>query len=348
MALPRTASGARAAGRAPRFGRIALIALVLLAVLGLALVASLVFGARQTSLDDVWRALTDYDAASAAQGAVVLRIPRTIAGLIVGAALAVAGAAMQGVTRNPLADPGLLGISAGASLTVVGGLALFGLGGIGALMGLGFLGAAAGAVIVYGLALTSRGGATPLTLALTGAVFTAGALSVQSALLAVNASAYDAFRLWSVGVLGARSIDDMLIVLVPIGLGLGLVLASIRGLNALALGDELAGSLGIRVARTRIVLGLACVLLVGGAVAIAGPIGFVGLVVPHALRTISGNDYRALILHSALAGPVLLLAADIVGRVVLPPGEVQVGVMTAIIGAPVFIWLLQRGRRVAL
>lgn len=349
-----TTGSAAATGEAPRRraplrprGAV-LLGAVLVVLLLAAAVLSLTVGARATSLGTVWDALTNPDATNGDHAVVGSRIPRTLAGLLVGASLSLAGAAMQGIARNPLADPGILGVNAGAALAVVLGIYLLGIVSIAGYVWFAFAGAAAAAVLVYLVAALGREGATPLKLALAGAALAAGLASVMNAVLMMSDEVLDRFRFWQVGTLGVRSLAEMAQVVPFLAVGAAVVLFSARLLNGLALGDDAARGLGIRTGRARAVSAVGVVLLCGGATALAGPIGFVGLVVPHAIRSLVGGDYRKILPLSALAGPVLLLLADVAGRVVLPPSEVQVGVMTAVVGAPVFIWLIRRGKRAAL
>ncbi|PZE79704.1 iron ABC transporter permease [Curtobacterium sp. MCBD17_032] len=269
------------------------------------------------------------------------RLPRTVVGLLAGAALGVAGAVMQGITRNPLADPSILGINAGAALAVVVGIAVFGVSGTATYLPFAFAGAALAALLVYGIAAVARGGLTPVGLALSGAVTAAALSSVTTAVLVTNAALLDQLRFWQVGALAGGDLGTAGVVVVPVLLGLVVAVGLGRSLNTLALGDELAASLGQRVVLVRAVGALVTVLLAGSAVAAAGPIAFVGLAVPHAVRRLSGPDHRWTILLSAVVAPALLLVADVIGRVVAYPGELQVGIVTALIGAPVFIALVR-------
>ncbi len=319
-----------------------------LLALGLTCLLSLMVGARTVSPSTVVEALRAYDDALTDHVVVHSRLLRTLAGIAVGAALAVAGAAMQGMTRNPLADPGILGINAGATTAVVLGVYLADASRVVELMGLALLGAALGTVAVYAVASLGREGATPLKLALTGAALTAGLGSVVNALVMIDDSSLDRLRFWQVGTLGARSLADITGVGVLMMIGAVTILLTTGMLNALALGDDAAVGLGVTVGRARALLGTAVILLCGAAVALAGPIGFLGLVVPHAARLLVGGDYRRIVPLCLLGGPVLLLLADTVGRVIAPPAEVQVGVMTALVGVPVFIVLIRSRRQVGL
>ena len=332
----------RLAARSGLFGIALLVALIA------AVTLSLTIGARTTTLPTVLAALTNAGPANGDHAVVLARIPRTITGVLVGAALGLAGAGMQGMTRNPLADPGVLGINAGASLAVVASIYLLGAQSMSIFIWFAFAGAALAAVIVYGVASLGREGATPIKLALAGAALAAGLSSIMIAVLMLSQEALDSFRFWQVGTLGARSLQDIAQVAPYLAVGAVIVLLSSRNLNALSLGDDAARGLGISVNRARGIAGIGVVLLCGAAVALAGPIAFVGLVIPHAVRLVAGSNYARILPLSVLAGPVLLLTADVVGRVILPPTEVQVGVMTALIGAPVFVWLIRSRKKVGL
>ena len=318
--------------------KLVLTAMVLLAFC----LASLTIGARSVGVGTMLDAVTAFDPSNGDHAVVLSRVPRTVIGLLVGAALACAGAALQGVARNPLADPGILGINAGASLAVVVGIHLFGLTGASGYIWCAFAGAGTAAVVVYAVASLGREGATPVKLALAGAALAAGLASLTNAVLVSSQETLDAFRFWQVGTLSGRGWDVIGTVAPFLVVGLALTLATGTVLNSLALGDDVARGLGQNVGLARGVTALGVVILCGAATAAAGPIAFVGLVIPHMVRLVVGADYRWILPFSALLGPVLLLGADILGRVVLPPGEVQVGIMTAVVGAPFFIWLVRR------
>ncbi|MGU3409266.1 FecCD family ABC transporter permease [Microbacterium sp. M1A1_1b] len=311
-------------------------------VLGVAVALSVAFGSRPIPLGTVFDAVL-HPGRNDEVGLIVIgnRIPRTVVGLLAGAALGVAGAVMQGVTRNPLADPSILGINSGAALAVVTGIAVFGISGTAAYLPFAFAGAGLAALLVYGIAAVARRGLTPVGLALSGAVVAAALASVTTAVLVTSQSLLDQLRFWQVGALAGGDLGTAGVVTVPVLVGLVLAIALGRSLNTLALGDELAASLGQRVVLVRAVGGLVTVLLAGSAVAAAGPIAFIGLAVPHAVRRLSGPDNRWTILLSAVVAPALLLVADVIGRVVAYPGELQVGIVTALLGAPVFIALVR-------
>jgi len=316
---------------------------VALGVLGLVVLASVAYGSKALPLSTVLDALTAHDGDDPDHLIVSsLRVPRTAIGLAVGVALGLAGAVMQGVTRNPLADPGIFGIEAGAALAVVTGIHVFGVASLTGYVWFAFAGAAAASLVVYGLGSVGRGGATPVKLALAGAALAAMLSSVTSAILLVDQTTLDQFRFWAVGSLAGRDADVAAQVLPFLALGVVLSLASARALNTLALGDDVARSLGQRVQLSRGLAALAVVVCAGAAVAAAGPIGFVGLTVPHVARAICGPDHRWLLPWSMVLAPILLLSADVVGRLVARPGELQVGIVTALIGAPFFIALVRR------
>ncbi len=302
---------------------------------------SVAFGVREVSLGEIVATLGG-DASGVAQAAVVARIPRTVLALLVGSALGLSGASMQAVTRNPLADPGILGVSSGAAFAVVTGIAFFGLADPLATMGVAVAGATLAAVLVYAVGSLGRGGASPLKLALAGAATSAAFSSLVSAVLLPRVDVMTSFRFWQIGGVGGARWDRIGLVAPVLGVGALVVLACARGMNSLALGDDVAAGLGENVARTRLVASAGAVVLAGAATAAAGPIGFVGLVVPHVCRLLVGTDHRWLLPFSAVAGAGLLVAADVVGRVVARPSEVEVGIVTAVVGAPFFIWIVRR------
>jgi iron complex transport system permease protein len=310
-------------------------------VLVVLVVASVAFGNRVVSFDDVLAGLSG-STAGVDQAAVVARLPRTVLAILVGAALALSGAAFQAITRNPLADPGILGVSSGASLAVVCGMAFLGLTTPYATIALATVGAAAAAVFVYAVGSLGRGGATPLKLALAGAATAAALTALMSAILLPRVDLLSTFRFWQIGGVGGAAWERIAIVAPVLALGAVIVLLTARGMNSLALGDDLAAGLGENVGRTRLLAGVGAVVLCGAATAIAGPIGFVGLVIPHLCRLLVGTDHRWLLPFSALAGASLLVLADTLGRVIARPAEIEVGIMTALVGAPFFIAIVRR------
>lgn len=326
-----------------------LLALVLLSVLlGLACLASVAVGAKAIPPADVWAALV---APTGGENDIIvrsLRIPRTVLGVLVGAALGLAGALMQGHTRNPLAEPGILGVNAGAAFAVV--LAIYTLG-ITSLLGFvwfAFAGALLASVAVFVLGSLGRAGATPVTLALAGAAVTIFLFALVQAVILLSQETLDVYRFWVVGSLAGRDPAVILEVLPFLAAGLVLALANAPGLNALALGEDVARALGQSLRRVRTVGVAAITLLAGGAVAAAGPVAFLGLVVPHGARYLTGPDHRWLLPYAALLGAIIILIADVAGRIVMRPGELQVGIVLALVGAPFFIALVRRKRLMAL
>ena len=318
-----------------------LVALALILVL---CVLSVSFGVRAVTLDDILAGLSGHDA-TVAQAAIVKRIPRTVLAILVGAALALSGGTMQAITRNPIAEPGILGIAGGASLAVVIGMAFFGATGAMTQMFVAIIGAAIAGVFVYTVGSLGRGGATPLKLALAGAATSAALLSLISAIMLPRVELLTAFQSWQIGGVGGAEWPRIAITAPALAVGALICFACSRGMNSLALGDDMAAGLGEHVARTRMISAAGAVILAGAATAIAGPIGFIGLVVPHVCRLLVGTDHRWLLPFSALTGAALLLASDIVGRVISPSGEeIQVGIITAVLGAPFFIWIVRRQR----
>ncbi|WP_417309861.1 FecCD family ABC transporter permease [Devosia sp.] len=332
-----------AASRPNRPPALALGLALLTVVLGVVVLASIAVGARQIPVADVWAALFDYNPDELSHRIILdLRLPRTLVGLLVGAALGLSGAILQGATRNPLADPGILGIQAGATLAVVLGISFFGITQLTTYVWLAFLGAGLATIAVYAVASLGREGATPVKLALAGAALTAAITSVTSAILITNVETLDQIRFWQVGALSGRTLDILFQVLPFLLGGMLLALSTGRILDGLAMGDDVARGLGQSVALSRGIAGLAAVILAGAATAAAGPIGFVGLTIPHVARAITGPNYRWILPYSMVLGPILLLGADVLGRVVARPGELQVGILTAALGAPFFIALVRR------
>lgn len=321
-----------------RLGAPATTAISVAVVVG-ACVLSVLVGARPLPFEAVW------DGAHPLHAVVEARIERTALALAVGAALGLAGALMQGLTRNPLADPGILGVNAGATFAMVIGMTMFGLNAMSHFLPLAFVGAACAAVLVHGIASMGRDGATPLKLAITGAALSAGLMSWTTGVLLADRKTMESFRFWQVGTVAGRGFDVLLTGLPFVVVGAVLALLGARLLNTLALGDDLARGLGRNTTRDRLLVALAIVLLAGAATAMAGPIAFVGLVVPHAVRRFVGGDYARVLPLSMLVGAALVTVADTVGRVILPPAEVQVGIMAAVVGVPVFLVLIRRTGR---
>ncbi|WP_065328127.1 FecCD family ABC transporter permease [Tritonibacter mobilis] len=322
-------------------GGVALPLLVVLLVL--AVMLSLVFGARDVSWVDVVGGVSGSNE-TLGQAVVQMRLPRTVLAALAGAALGLSGAVMQGLTRNPLADPGILGVNAGAAMAVVVAVAWFNLQSMTGFLWAASAGAALAATFVYAVGSLGRGGATPLKLALAGAATSVALASLTLAIILPRGDIAGGIQLWQIGGVGGATFEAIRPMLPFLCAGLLLALVSAKGLNMLALGDEAATMLGARVARLRIIAALGAVLLAAAATAICGPIGFVGLVVPHACRLIVGVDHRLLLPLSALNGAVLLLCADVLGRLLARPAELEAGVVTAFLGAPIFIAIVRRKR----
>lgn len=326
-----------------------LVLLAMLAGLLLAVTLSITLGSKPVPLTDAWHALT---APSGTEHDIIirsLRVPRTVLGVLAGLALGVAGALMQGHTRNPLADPGLLGVTQGAAFAMVASIILLGASSVLAYIWFGLAGALVASVAVFALGMTGgRGGPTPVTLALAGTAVSALLYALTSALVLLDEQAMDVFRFWQAGSIAARGSDVVWQVLPFILAGLLLAMVNAPALNALSLGEDVARGLGQNIAITRAVGVAAVTLLSGASVAACGALAFVGLIVPHLVRPLSGTDHRWLLPYSGLVGAVLLLVADVLGRVVAPPGELEVGVVLALIGAPFFIALVRRRKPVRL
>lgn len=331
-----------AQSNAMRFGWL----LLAIGMLVLVLIASIAVGSKDIALGTVFDALFAYDDSDDHAIVQALRLPRTLMGLTVGIALGVSGALIQALTRNPLADPGLLGVNAGAAFFVVLAVGLFGLTSIQFYIWFAFLGAIVTTVAVYMVGSAGKAGATPVRLTLAGVAIGAVLSGVSAGIALLNPTTFDRMRQWTAGSLVSPGYETLWTILPFILIGLLIALAMARPLNAVALGDDLASALGANIKRTRGFVVVAVTLLAGGATAAAGPIGFVGLMVPHVARWIVGPDQRWILAFTVVLSPVLLLTADIVGRMMMRPGELQVGIVTAFVGAPVLI-LLARRRKVS-
>ncbi|WP_405611416.1 FecCD family ABC transporter permease [Streptomyces sp. NBC_00076] len=304
-------------------------------------VASIAIGAKALSVPEVWHGLFE-DSGTYADVVVADRLSRTVLGLLVGAALGLSGAVLQALTRNPLADPGLLGINAGASAAVVTAISFLGVTSLSGYVWFAFLGAAAVGALVWFLG-GSRG-ATPVRLALAGTAISAALYGYLQAVMILDNAALNRMRFWTVGSLSSATGSTITQVLPFLLAGSVLALALARPLNAVAMGDDTAKALGANLNRTRALSMLAATVLSGAATAACGPIVFVGLMVPHVVRSFTGPDLRWILPYATILSPVLLLGSDVLGRIVARPAEVQVGIVTALIGGPVFIFLVRRRR----
>lgn len=320
------------------------ILLSILSLIGIMLcaLASLALGARFINLSDVIDALIHGDNTSFSAMVVRERIPRTIFGLIAGAALGVSGALMQAITRNPIADPSILGVNTGAALFVVSGIAFFKINTAGQYIWFALIGAAVTAIFVYTIGSLGHGGATPIKLALAGAATSAALSSLVSAVILPRTEAMNAFRFWQVGSVSGAGWESIATVAPFLVVGITVGFLTTPALNALALGDDVATGLGVRIGLVRMIGALAGVLLCGATTALAGPIGFVGLMIPHSMRLLCGPDMKYIVPMSAVGGAVLLTASDIVGRLIGSPGELEAGIITAFFGAPILIIIAKR------
>lgn len=342
MNNPGLSSSEQSAWHAPKHFKLILLAgIVLLAACA---AASLLLGSRVVGLADLIDGLFRPEADSYGANIVRKRISRTVFSLCSGAALGVSGALMQSVTRNPIADPSILGVNTGAALFVVCGMAFlnitYGYGSI----GLALAGAAITAVFVFGIGSMGRGGATPIKLVLAGAATSAALSSLVAAIMIPRAYVMDQFRFWQVGSVGAGSWQAVAMLAPFLIVGFAIAIATASALNALALGDEAAAGLGVRTGVLRLVAAFAGVILCGATTALAGPIGFVGLLATHVMRLILGPDLRYVIPMSAISGAIILTISDVCGRLLGSPGELEVGVVTAFVGAPILILLAIRSK----
>ncbi|SHH65732.1 iron complex transport system permease protein [Sporobacter termitidis DSM 10068] len=306
--------------------------------------ASLALGSRNVGLGEIIRALFHADSGGFDTLVVHERIPRTVFSIIAGASLGVSGALMQAVTRNPIADPSILGVNTGASLFVVSGIAFLHIDTAGEYIWLALAGAAVTAVFVYRIGSMGYGGATPIKLALAGAATSAALSSLVGAVLLPRTDVMNAFRFWQVGSVSGATWGGILTVSPFLAAGLLIGLLSAPALNALALGDDMATGLGVRTRMVRIMGAASGVLLCGATTALAGPIGFVGLMIPHAVRLICGTNMLYILPLSALGGAILLTASDIIGRLIGSPGELEAGIVTAFFGAPILILIARRAK----
>ncbi|MBT2666596.1 iron ABC transporter permease [Bacillus sp. ISL-4] len=307
------------------------------------LCSSIVYGYTDTTWKMAIDAFTHFNGTNEHIVIQSVRLPRALIASAIGASLAISGVLMQTLTKNPLASPDIFGVNAGAGLAVVTGVTVFGISNLQVFTWLSFIGAAIAAISIYMIGSMGRGGLTPMKLTLAGAAMTAMVASLTQGLLVSNEALLDQVLFWLAGSVSGRSLDNLVAVLPYLVAGWGLALIMSGKMNVLSMGEDVAKGLGLNIVFLKLVLGLAIILLAGGSVAVAGPIGFIGIVVPHLTRSIVGIDHRWLIPFSGLFGAVLLIAADVISRYILMPREVPVGVMTAIIGTPFFIYIARKG-----
>lgn len=300
---------------------------------------SLRFGSRQISVDDMTDVLFGRGQDALLSAVMKERIIRTLFSLIAGAALGVSGTLMQAITRNPIADPSILGVNTGASLFVVVGISFFSISTAGQYISFALLGAALTAIFVLHIGSMGRDGATPIKLALAGAAVNAALSSLVVAVMLPRSQVMDTFRFWQVGSVGGTTLENILFLTPFLLVGLLIGIFSAPALNALALGDDVATGLGIKTGMVRMISAIGGVMLCGSITALAGPIGFVGLMAPHAVRLVLGGDQRMMIPMSAVTGACLLTLSDVAGRLLGRPGELEVGIVTAFIGAPILVFI---------
>ena len=315
-----------------------------LALLSIMAIFSISLGAKSIAFSKVVDVLLGNDPDSLEATIILQRIPRTVFGILAGGALGMSGALMQSITRNPIADPSILGVNTGASLFVVAGIAFFNITVAYQYIWLAIIGAGVTAVFVYGVASMGKDGATPLKLALSGSAVSIVLGSLVSTIMLPNNRVMEAFRFWQVGSIGSATWENIMLISPFLIVGFIISMFISGYLNNLALGDEAATALGTNVVMTRTIGALSSVLLCGATTALAGPIGFVGLIIPHIIRLIFGSEMSKMLPLSFLGSAILMLVSDIIGRIISLPGETEVGIVTAVIGAPVFILAIRKGR----
>lgn len=315
-----------------------------LALLSIMAVFSISLGAKNIAFSKVVDVLLGNDPDSLEAAIIFQRIPRTVFGILAGGALGISGALMQSITRNPIADPSILGVNTGASLFVVAGIAFFNITVAYQYIWLGITGAGVTAVFVYSVASMGKDGATPLKLALSGSAVSIVLGSLVSTIMLPNNRVMEAFRFWQIGSIGSATWENIMLISPFLIVGFIISMFISGYLNNLALGDEAATALGTNVVMTRTIGALASVLLCGATTALAGPIGFVGLIIPHIIRLIFGSEMSKMLPLSFLGSAILMLISDVIGRIISLPGETEVGIITAVLGAPVFILAIRKGR----
>ncbi|UYZ33680.1 iron ABC transporter permease [Clostridium beijerinckii] len=313
-------------------------------LLGICVIISLAFGSKNIGISQAINALLNSDDTSFAALVVRERIPRTIFSIMAGASLGISGALMQSITRNPIADPSILGVNTGASLFVVIGIAFFNINSANEYIWIALVGAGITSIFVYTIASIGSGGMTPIKLALAGSATSAVLTSLVSVIILPRSEVIDAYRFWQVGSVSGATWESIHLMLPFLIIGLIISIISAPALDILALGDEVATGLGVNIGIIRIICAIAGVILCGATTAIAGPIGFVGLMIPHSIRLIFGSNLRGLVPMSAIGGAVLLTISDVLGRVIGSPGELQVGIITAFLGAPILIIIARKAK----
>lgn len=305
---------------------------------------SVTYGVKSVGLSDIKDAILNINTDSYNVNVVQARIPRTIFGLIAGASLGISGVLMQSITRNPIADPSILGVNTGASLFIVIGIAFFNIQSKLSYIGIAFAGAMITAILVYKLASSGYSGPTPIKLAIAGSATSIALSSIINIVLMPNSSVMTTYRFWQIGSIGGATYEDIALVLPITILSIIISLVNSDNLNILLLSDESAVSLGLDINRTRLIAAFCGVFLCASVTALAGPISFIGLMVPHFIRLIMGSNHVHLILCSGIYGGAVLVLSDILGRILGRPGELESGIMTALLGAPVFIFIIRKAK----
>jgi iron complex transport system permease protein len=317
--------------------------IIAVSLLVLLMCASIVYGYTETSWKMILDAFQNNNGSNEHIVIETVRLPRALIAAAVGSSLAISGVLMQTLTKNPLASPGIFGVNAGAGFAVVLAVTLFSVSNLQAFTWISFLGAAVAAIAVYTIGATGREGLTPMKLTLAGAAMSAMFASFTQGFLVINEAAFEQVLFWLAGSVEGRKMEILLNVLPYLLLGwLGSIIIASK-MNVLSMGEDVAKGLGVNTGFLKIIVAIIVILLAGGSVAIAGPIGFIGIVIPHLTRFIVGIDHRWLIPFSGVLGGILLLVADILARYIIMPQEIPVGVMTAIIGTPFFIYIARKG-----
>lgn len=320
------------------------LATVCIVLIGIVGILSIFFGAREIDFNSVVKALFETNTTDLEVLIIKERIVRTLFSMIAGACLSVSGVLMQAITRNPIADPSVLGVNTGAALFVVIGIAFFGISSSNEFIVFGLIGAGLTALFVYGAGSMGKGGSTPVKLALTGVATSAALSSLVTAIILPKGELMDVYRFWQVGSVGGVTIDNLLIALPFLVASVGISMFFFPAFNALAMGDDMAIALGVNVVLLRLVAAVCGVMLCGVITALAGPISFIGIMAPHITRLIVGSDYKYLLPVSAVLGGCLLTLSDVIGRILGRPGEIEVGIITAFVGAPILLFIATRSK----
>ncbi|WP_090161241.1 FecCD family ABC transporter permease [Pseudobutyrivibrio xylanivorans] len=324
--------------------KIKTITLIGILLLFISVILSITYGAKSVGLSDVIDALLGRNLEDYNVNVVQARLPRTLFGIIAGASLSISGVLMQSITRNPIADPSILGVNTGASLFIVFGISFFNIQSKLSYIGLAFVGALLTSIFVYRLASLGYSGATPIKLAISGAAISTALSSLISIIVMPDSSVMTSFRFWQIGSIGGTSTDDILLLLPFTVLAIVVSFLLSDNLDTMLLSEETAIALGLNIGRTRILAALCGVLLCACTTALAGPISFIGLMIPHLIRSSIGSSHKPLIILSGIYGGAILIISDVLGRILGTPGELESGIMTALIGAPVFIYIIRKAK----